>query len=246
MESCSGGDHLGRFYAREVIFSVGIFRWFLVIPAQNHFDPGLLGSNRFFFTGTPRSGTPRPIHKHILFVVCKDLGVIFQQDLKFSNHIATKVNKANSMLSLIVRTFQFIEQDSFILMYKANVRPNVEYGNTIWYPHLRRDIESKRIQKQATKQIPQLKDLTYNERLKKLKLPTLAHHRRRGDMLQTFKILHKIEDIPSERFFTIISNTSTRGHNFKFEKPRCRTSFRLQHFFTKNYQRLECSSIICC
>lgn len=46
----------------------------------------------------------------------KDLGVIFQQDLKFSSHIATKVNKANSMLSLIVRTFEFIEQDSFILL----------------------------------------------------------------------------------------------------------------------------------
>ena len=28
----------------------------------------------------------------------KDLGVVFQQDLKFSNHTATKVNKANSML----------------------------------------------------------------------------------------------------------------------------------------------------
>ena len=88
----------------------------------------------------------------------KDLGVIFQQDLKFSNHIATKVNKANSMLSLIVRTFHFIEQDSFILMYKAIVRPNVEYRNTIWYP--------ERIQKRATRQIPQLKDLTYNVRLK--------------------------------------------------------------------------------
>ena len=39
----------------------------------------------------------------------KDLGVIFQKDLKFGNHIATKVNKANSILSLIVRTFDFIE-----------------------------------------------------------------------------------------------------------------------------------------
>ena len=40
---------------------------------------------------------------------------------------------------------------------KAIVRPNVEYGNTIWYPRLRIDIESiERIQKQATRQIPQL------------------------------------------------------------------------------------------
>ena len=28
----------------------------------------------------------------------KDLGVIFQKDFKFSNHIASKVNKANSTL----------------------------------------------------------------------------------------------------------------------------------------------------
>ncbi|MES9971492.1 MAG: reverse transcriptase family protein, partial [Candidatus Thiodiazotropha sp.] len=161
----------------------------------------------------------------------KDLGVIFQRDLKFSSHIATKVNKANSILSLIIRTFDFIEQDSFVLLYKALVRPHVEYGNTIWYPFLRKDINSvENIQKRATRLIPQLKDLSYTERLKKLKLPTLAHRRRRGDMLQTFKILNGLEDIPSERFFNVATNSSTRGHNFKLEKPRCNTSFRLQHF----------------
>ena len=60
----------------------------------------------------------------------KDLGVIFQKDLKFSSHIASKVKKANSVLSLIIRIFDFIEQDSFILLYKALVRPHIEYGNT--------------------------------------------------------------------------------------------------------------------
>ena len=40
----------------------------------------------------------------------KDLGAIFQQDLKFSNfHIAEKVNRANNVLSLIVRTFDYLE-----------------------------------------------------------------------------------------------------------------------------------------
>ena len=51
----------------------------------------------------------------------KDLGVTFQQDLKFGSHIAEKVNKANSTLSLIVRTFDYIEKDSFILLYKSLV-----------------------------------------------------------------------------------------------------------------------------
>ena len=108
----------------------------------------------------------------------KDLGVTFQQDLKFGSHIAEKVNKANSTLSLIVRTFDYIEKDSFILLYNSLVRPHVEYGNTIWYPFLRKDIESvEKIQRRATKLIPELKDMTYTERLKKLKLPSLAHRR---------------------------------------------------------------------
>ena len=132
----------------------------------------------------------------------KDLGVTFQQDLKFSSHIAEKVNKANSALSLIVRTFDYIEKDSFILLYKSLVRPHVEYGNTIWYPFLRKDIESvEKIQRRATKLIPELKDIIYTERLKKLKLPSLVHRRRCGDMIQTFKIIKGIENIPSERFF---------------------------------------------
>ena len=41
----------------------------------------------------------------------KDLGVIFQKDLKFSNHIASKVNKANSSLSLVTRGQLFKTND---------------------------------------------------------------------------------------------------------------------------------------
>ena len=95
----------------------------------------------------------------------KDLEVTFQQDLKFSSHIAEKVYKANNTLSLIVRTFDYIEKASFILLYKSLVRPRVEYGNTIRYPFLRKDIESvEKIQKRATKLISELKNMTYAAR----------------------------------------------------------------------------------
>ena len=49
-------------------------------------------------------------------------------------------------------------------------------------------------------------------------------------MIQTYKIIHGIEDIPSERFFTVVTNLATRRHTHKLEKPRCKMSFRLQHF----------------
>ena len=97
----------------------------------------------------------------------KDLGVTFQQDLKSGSHIAEKVNDANSTLSLIVSTFDYIEKDSIILLHKSLIRPHVEYRNTIWYPFLRKDIESvEKIQRRATKLIPEFKDMTLYRRLK--------------------------------------------------------------------------------
>jgi hypothetical protein len=39
-----------------------------------------------------------------------------------------------------------------------------------------------------------MKDLTYEERLRKLKLPSLRYRRLRGDMIETFKIVTEIYD----------------------------------------------------
>jgi len=46
----------------------------------------------------------------------KDLGVTFQSDLSFKNHITEKINKANSMLGIIKRNFRNINQDPFIML----------------------------------------------------------------------------------------------------------------------------------
>ena len=51
-----------------------------------------------------------------------DLGVNFTRDLKFSQHIAKKVNKANSMLALIKGTFKYLDNHSFLRLYTALVR----------------------------------------------------------------------------------------------------------------------------
>ena len=118
----------------------------------------------------------------------RDLGIIFQDDLKFNKHISTKVQKANSMLGLIIRSFDYLDKNSYIRLYKAMIRPQLEYGNAIWHPYLRKDIDSiEAVQKRFTKLIPGLRDLSYQDRLKHLKLPSLAHRRRRGDIIQCLK-----------------------------------------------------------
>ena len=58
----------------------------------------------------------------------KDLGITFQDDLQFTKHLADNVKKSNSILGLIHRSFQHIDKEMRIHLYKPLVRPHVEYA----------------------------------------------------------------------------------------------------------------------
>ena len=69
--------------------------------------------------------------------------------------------------------------------------PHLEYGNSIWCPYKIRDIEAiEAVQRRATRQLPGMKDLSYEERLRKLKLPTLVYRRARGDTYRGVQTCH--------------------------------------------------------
>ena len=75
---------------------------------------------------------------------------------------------------IIKRNFIHMDYNIFCLLYKALVRPHLEYAHSVWCPHKKGDIvEIEKVQKRATKLIISLKTLPYKERLRKLKLPTL-------------------------------------------------------------------------
>ena len=55
--------------------------------------------------------------------------------------------------------------------------------------HIRKNITAiKNVQRGATKLIPGSKDLSYEARLRKLKLPTLSYRCSRGNMIEVFKL----------------------------------------------------------
>ena len=74
----------------------------------------------------------------------KDLGIIIDSNLTFNNHINQKVNKANSMMGLIRRSFIFLNENTFKTLYRAIVRPHLEYGNDVWSPNLKKDVTIQR------------------------------------------------------------------------------------------------------
>ena len=71
------------------------------------------------------------------------------------------------------------------------VRPIMEYASCIWSPYLIKDINLlENVQKRATRMCPELRNMTYPERLRALGLPTLQYRRLGHDMIQVFKLLH--------------------------------------------------------
>jgi len=120
----------------------------------------------------------------------KDLGVTFDEQLKFSDHCYDKIKKAYSVLGLIKRNFSLLCRDSFVMLYKSMARSHLEYANAVWNPHregLIKDLE--RVQMTATKLVSELKKKCFKERLTAVKLPTLKYRRIRGDMTELYKLL---------------------------------------------------------
>ena len=119
----------------------------------------------------------------------KDIGVHIDPKLSFDKHIGKSINKANRILAVIRRTFERIDSENFSFLFKGLVRPHLEYAAPIWSPFLEKQKDLlENVQKRATRFIPGCYNLSYPERLKKLKLPTLAYRRLRGDMIQVFKL----------------------------------------------------------
>ena len=121
----------------------------------------------------------------------KDLGILYDSHLTFKDHIQEKINKA--IIGLIKRNFIHMDSRTFIMFYKALVRPRVEYANSIWFPYKKGDIEAiEKVQKIATKLVISLKKLPYKERLLQLNLHTLKYRRLRGDMTDVYTKLYMI------------------------------------------------------
>ena len=118
----------------------------------------------------------------------KDLGVIIDSELKFEEHIPTKVQKANAIVGLIRRSFSYLDGPLFKKLFTTFVRPHLEYAQAVWSPHLKKHINLlENVQRRATRLIDGYKDLSYPERLESLGLPTLVYRRARGEMIEMYK-----------------------------------------------------------
>jgi hypothetical protein len=171
----------------------------------------------------------------------KDLGVTIDNQLRFSDHVDSCVSKANRVLGCLRHTFKHLNKDAFLQLYKALVRPHLEYASCVWSPQLKKDQDAiERVQRRATKLVKGLRELPYDERLRELGLPSLKFRRRRADLIQTYKIIHckdkleqttRCQKCPNKVMFQHCAST-TRGHSLKLYKQEA-TGLRANFFSSR-------------
>ena len=143
----------------------------------------------------------------------KDLGVTFSADMKVSEQCGIAASKGNQLLGLIRRTITYKEKQPIVSR-----------------PYRKKDIDKlERIQRRATKMIPDLRDFSYESRLLQCGLTTLETRRLRGDQIEVFKIVNGYEDVDRNMFFKFKEGSRTRGNKEALVKE-CRLDMRKYSF----------------
>ncbi|CAF1008323.1 unnamed protein product [Brachionus calyciflorus] len=144
----------------------------------------------------------------------RDLAVYTTSDLKWRKHCTIAASKANRALGQIRNIFCYLEHNTT----------------------LKGDIELiEKVQKRATKLVKSVRNLPYQERLKKLGMLRLEDRRVRGDLIQIFKIINGCEDINLTNSINYsISNTRNlrRGHDKRLVKEIVKRGSYRYNFLT--------------
>ena len=61
----------------------------------------------------------------------KHLGIIL--DSKFEDHYKTVLSKTNRTIELLYKLQNLLPREAFITIYKASVRPHVDYGDVLFH-----------------------------------------------------------------------------------------------------------------
>jgi len=119
-----------------------------------------------------------------------------------------------------------------IRVYKALIRPTLEYASSVWSPsRVGMTDRLEQVQKKITKLVARNVG-SYPDRLRSLKLPSLRWRRNYLDLLKVFQIIHGDQQF-RKQLFTLsaeITDSNLRRHRFAIYKGKVRTDLFKHHF----------------
>ena len=136
----------------------------------------LISRKRSHTTATPLFIKPNCALEQVDSV--KYLGVVLASDLTWTEHVKRISNKTRKLIGLMYRRFHHCHPDLTLTLYKAFIRPHLEYAPQVWDPHLIKDVELlEKTQKFALRVCTRKWSASYPELLEYCQVPTLSDRR---------------------------------------------------------------------
>ncbi|CAM5115714.1 unnamed protein product [Eretmochelys imbricata] len=141
----------------------------------------------------------------------KALGVLFDLRMTMSHQCDIAVKKANVVLGYMRRGISSSNKEVLVPLYKAMVRPHLEYCVQLRSPTFKKDeFKLEQVQRRATRMIQGMENLSYERRLRERGLFSLTKRRPRGDMIAIYKYIRVINSMEGEELFKFSTNVDTR------------------------------------
>jgi hypothetical protein len=153
----------------------------------------------------------------------KDLGLVIDSEMRFTNHINTVMSKCLRLSAFIIRNTQdFKSVTAMRILYFALVRSHLDYCNMVWYPYYKNNIQRlETIQKRFVKRMAYLSGNYYNigsylKRLEYFKITSLEIRRHHLSLIFLYKIINNLIDCPSilEQLNIRVPRVQARLHNY--------------------------------
>ena len=118
----------------------------------------------------------------------------------------------------------------FRILYTTLIRPHLDYASVVWNPYQLGHIRAiEKVQRRATRIIPEFRGYSYFDRLKALNLPSLVYRIRRMDMIMVYKIIYGLDGSPFDMFF-MYHDVPIRSNGYKLSKKFCHLNVRKYSF----------------
>ena len=150
----------------------------------------------------------------------RDLVVVITADFKSSGQCITTEQNAQKILGYIKWVFHNRNKETELALYRALVRPLLEFGAQFWSPVRLLDVEClEKVKARATKLVLSIRHKGYQRRLEDLRLCILEQRRFRGMLIETFEILRCFSGLDPASVFELSVNT-TWNHGYKVLPPK--------------------------
>ena len=166
----------------------------------------------------------------------KYLGILINSDLSWSPHVANLCSKARKLVGLLYRRFyKNADPTTLLTLYKAFIRPHLEYNAIVWDPFLLGDIDSlEKVQRFALRVC--LKSWsTDQEHLYSLsRIPALVDRRKQARLCHMYKIVNDQTDFPEAPLqYRAINFVTRSSHSQQLRNIAARTSQYQNSFFPR-------------